>query len=72
MREKKIKTGSDRLYIKVYDGQIETALRKLKRNIKENNLMIELKKRSFFEKKSTKRRREVNLAKQRGKRLINT
>lgn len=44
--------------IKVYDNQIEKALKALKRQLAKEGLLKELKRRSFYEKPSVKRKRK--------------
>ncbi|MFY9270991.1 MAG: 30S ribosomal protein S21 [Candidatus Manganitrophaceae bacterium] len=44
--------------IKVYENQIEKALRALKRQLAKEGLLKELKRRSFYEKPSVKRKRK--------------
>ena len=51
------------LSVPVYNNNIELALRKLKKKIKNSNLFLELKKNSFFEKPSKIKREKRNLAK---------
>ena len=50
------------LYVKVYNNNVEGALKILKKKVKESNLMLEIKKRSHFEKPSKIRREKKNLA----------
>ena len=51
------------LSVPVYHNNIELALKKLKRKVKNSNLFLELKKKSFFEKPSKIKREKRNLAK---------
>ena len=51
------------LSVPVYHNNIELALKKLKRKVKDSNLFLELKKKSFFEKPSKIKREKRNLAK---------
>jgi len=44
--------------IKVYENQIEKALKALKRQLAKEGLLKELKRRSFYEKPSVKRKRK--------------
>jgi len=44
--------------IKVYDNQIEKALKALKRQLAKEGLLKELKRRSFYEKPCVKRKRK--------------
>ena len=62
---KRRKEKSRGLYVDVINNNIEGALKKFKRMVKDSNLMIELREKSFYEKPSEKRRREKNLAKSR-------
>ena len=50
------------LAVKVFNNNVELALKKLKRKIKDSDLFLELKKRSYFEKPSKLRREKKNLA----------
>ena len=60
-REKK----SRGLYVEVRNNNIEGALKKFKRKVKDSGLMVELRDRQYYEKPSEKRRREKNLSKSR-------
>ena len=51
------------LQVEVYDGQVEKAIRILKKKVKEANLMLDLRKKSYYEKPSKLRREKKNLAK---------
>ena len=64
---KRDKKESDLLYVKVKHGQIEKALKIFKNRVKESGLLIELKEKAFYTKKSVKRRSEKNFAKLRYK-----
>ena len=55
------------LQIEVYDGQVEKALRIFKKKVKESNIMLDLTKKSYYEKPSKVRREKKNLAKLRNK-----
>lgn len=55
------------LQVKVFNNNIEKALKKFKRMIKDSELMVELKDISYYEKPSNKRRRKKNLGKVRQK-----
>ena len=55
------------LQIDVYDGNVEFAIRKFKKMVKESNLMLDLRKKSYYEKPSKLRREKKNLAKLRNK-----
>ena len=50
------------LRVEVYNNNVDMALRKLKKKIKDSNLMIELKEKTYFEKPSKIRREKKNLA----------
>jgi ribosomal protein S21 len=60
-REKQM-TG---LSVPVYHNNVDMALKKLKRKIKDSNLFIDLKRKSYFEKPSRIKREKRNLAKAR-------
>ena len=62
-REKK----SRGLYVEVRNNNIEGALKKFKRMVKDSGMMVELRDRQYYEKPSEKRRREKNLSKSRQK-----
>ena len=51
------------LAVKVYNNNIELALKKLKKKIKDSDLMFVLKKKSYYEKPSKVKREKRNLAK---------
>ena len=51
------------LAVTVYNNNIETALKIFKRKVKNSNLMLELKKKAYYEKPSKIRREKKNLAK---------
>ena len=51
------------LSVPVYNNNIELALKKLKRKVKNSGMLLELKKRAYFEKPSKVRREKRNLAK---------
>ena len=50
------------LQVEVYDGQVEKAIRILKKKVKESNLFLELRKKEYYEKPSKIRREKKNLA----------
>ena len=64
---KRRKEKSRGLYVEVRKNNIEGALKKFKRKVKESGLMVELRDRQYYEKPSEKRRREKNLSKSRQK-----
>ena len=55
------------LSVPVYNGNIEIALKKLKRKVKDSGMLLELKKRSYYEKPSKIKREKKNLQKLRYK-----
>ena len=50
------------LQVKVYNNNVEGALKILKKKIKESNLFLDLKKKSYYEKPSKIKREKKNLA----------
>ena len=50
------------LSVPVYHNNVELALKKLKKKVKDSDLFLELKKRAYFEKPSKIRREKKNLA----------
>ena len=50
------------LSVPVYHNNIELALKKLKRKVKNSDLFLELKKRAYYEKPSKVKREKRNLA----------
>jgi len=55
------------LRVDVRNNNVEFALKKFKRMIKDSGLMLELKKRTYYEKPSVTQREKKNLAKLRNK-----
>ena len=53
------------LQVEVINNNVEAALRVLKRKVKDSGLLVELKRRSFYEKPSDYRRRKNNQPKAR-------
>ena len=51
------------LQVKVFNNNVEGALKKFKRKVKDTEMMLELKKRSFYKKPSELKREKRNLAK---------
>lgn len=51
--------------VQVRDGNVERALRKFKKKIQEQGLLIELKERETYEKPTTRRKRKKSAAKNR-------
>ena len=62
-RKNKRKKPIQGLRIDVYNNNVEGALKKLKRKVKDSEMMLELKKRSFYKKPSELKREKRNLAK---------
>ena len=62
-RKNKRKKPMQGLRIDVYNSNVEGALKKFKRKVKDSELMLELKKRSFYTKPSQLKREKRNLAK---------
>ena len=50
------------LSVPVYNNNVELALKKLKRKVKNSGMMLELKRKSYFEKPSKVKREKKNLA----------
>ena len=50
------------LSVPVYNNNVDIALRKLKKKIKDSNIFVDLKEKAYFEKPSKKRREQKNLA----------
>ena len=55
------------LQVKVFNNNVDGALRILKKKVKESNLMVDLRKKEYYEKPSKIRREKKNLAKLRNK-----
>ena len=53
------------LAVEVRNNNVDLALKKLKKKIKDSNLMMDLKERQYYKKKSTKRRERLNKVKSR-------
>ena len=58
------------IYVKVYNKNIEKALSKFKKKVKESKLLVELREREFYTKKSLKRKEKIAKAKLRRKNRI--
>ena len=50
------------LKVEVYNNNVDMALRKLKKKLKDSNLFLELKEKAYFEKPSKIKREKKNLA----------
>ena len=61
-RKRRPKDDTVGLQVKVYNNNIDGALRILKKKVKNSNIMLELKKKAYFEKPSTTKRQKRNLA----------
>ena len=59
---KRPKDDSVGLQVKVYNNNVEGALKVFKRKVKDSNLMLDLKKKAYYEKPSKKRREKKNMA----------
>ena len=55
------------LQVKVYNNNVDVALKVFKKMVKESGLMLDLKKKAYYEKPSKKRREKKNLQKLRYK-----
>ena len=55
------------LSVKVYNNNVEGALKVFKRKVKDSNIMQELREKQYYTKPSKKRREKKNLAKLRNK-----
>ena len=67
---KKPKDDSKGLSVKVWNNNVEGALKIFKRKVKDSNLMLDLKKKAYYEKPSEIKRHKKNLAKLRTKYAI--
>ena len=59
---KRPKDDSVGLQVKVYNNNVEGALKVFKRKVKDSNLMLELSKKAYYDKPSKKRREKKNMA----------
>ena len=66
-RKRKPKDDSIGLSVKVFNNNVEGALKVLKRKVKDSNLFIDLRKKEYYEKPSATRRQKKNMAKLRNK-----
>ena len=60
---KKPKDTARGLSVTVYNNNVEGALKVFKRKVKDSNLMLDLRKKAYYEKPSKKRRERKNMAK---------
>ena len=67
---KKPKDNSVGLSVKVYNNNVDGALRILKRKVKESKVLVEYKERQFYTKKSEVKRRKNIKAKLRFKKIL--
>jgi|TARA_R100001129_G_scaffold180151_2_gene157841 ribosomal protein S21 len=58
------------IYVKVYKNNYEKAISKFKKKVKESKLLVELREREFYTKKSTKRKEKKAKARLRQKNHI--
>ena len=58
------------IYVKVYNNNVEKAISKFKKKVKESKLLVELREREFYTKKSTKRKEKIAKARLRRKNRI--
>tara|TARA_B100000287_G_scaffold377837_1_gene379862 strand:+ start:1389 stop:1649 length:261 start_codon:yes stop_codon:yes gene_type:complete len=65
--KKKREADPPGLAVTVHNNNIEFALKRLKRKVKNSNLMLDLRKKEYYEKPSKIRREKKNLAKLRNK-----
>ena len=63
MARKKHGNRLEGLQVKVFNNNVEGALKKFKRIVKDSELMLELRKKSYYKKKSELKRERRNLAK---------
>ena len=68
--KRKPKEKRNGLQVKVYNNNIEGALKKFKKIVKNSGLFLELKKKAYYEKPSKIRREKKNMAKLRNKYAI--
>ena len=60
---KRPKDNAQGLSVTVFNNNVEGALKVFKRKVKDSNLMLDLKKKAYYEKPSKKRRERKNMAK---------
>ena len=66
-RKKRPKEELPGLQVKVYNNNVEGALKVFKKKVKESGLMMDLKKKAYYEKPSKIKREKRNLARLRNK-----
>ena len=67
MKKKRRNKQLNGLRVEVKNNNVEFALKKFKRMVKDSGLMLDLKNKAYYEKPSKKRREKKNLAKLRNK-----
>ena len=67
MARKKHGNRLEGLQVRVFNNNVEGALKKFKRMVKDSELMVELRNRSFYEKPSMVKREKKNLQRSRHK-----
>ena len=66
-RRKPKQKKTEGLQVEVWNNNVELALKKLKRKVKDSNLFLDLKKKSYYRKPSEIKREKKNLARLRNK-----
>ena len=66
-KKKRPKKELQGLMVEVYNGDVEKAMKIFKRKVKESNIILDLRKKAYYEKPSKLRREKRNLAKLRNK-----
>ena len=61
-KKRRPKDNSVGLSVKVYDNNIEEALRRFKRKVKDSNLMVDIKEKQYYQKPSDVRREKKSKA----------
>jgi len=69
-RKKRPKDNAVGLSVTVFNNNVDGALRVLKKKVKESNLMLDLRKKEYYEKPSITRRHKKQMAKLRNKYAI--
>ena len=60
-KQNKPRENFEGLRVKVYDNKVEQAIKRFKQKVKDSGLLIEIKERSHYTKKSEKRRQAKKL-----------
>ena len=66
-RKKPKRKQLEGLQVEVYNNNVELALKKLKRKVKDSNLMLDLRKKEYYVKPSEIKRQKRNLSRLRNK-----